>query len=107
MNGTTDEPPKIETTMRIQLARISETHGGQVPLHGRLFAQWLHYVFPRECPFPHKTGTTAVRTPTQFGDASIASREEVNTHASVRGVNSSLEVEYSEAQSLSQWSEEE
>ena len=22
-----------------------------VPLHGRLFSQWLHYVFPRECAF--------------------------------------------------------
>jgi hypothetical protein len=24
-----------------------------VPLHGRLFAQWLHHAFPRECPYPH------------------------------------------------------
>jgi len=107
MNGTTDERPKIETAMRIQLARISDTHGGQVPLHGRLFAQWLHYVFPRECPFPHKTGTTAVRTATQFGNASIASHKEVKMHASGRGVNSSFEVEYDEAQALLQWSEEE
>jgi len=107
MTGMTDQQPKIAKTLRNQLDRISETHSGQVPLHGRLFAQWLHYAFPRECPFPHKTGTAAVKTPTQFGDASIASREEVNTHASVRGVNSSHEIEYSEAQSMSQWSEEE
>merc|ERR1719281_2166442 len=24
-----------------------------VQLHGRLFAQWLHYAFPHECPYPH------------------------------------------------------
>jgi len=29
-----------------------------VPLHGRLFAQWMHHAFPRECPFPHVAGTT-------------------------------------------------
>ncbi|OLP24478.1 hypothetical protein AK812_SmicGene48940, partial [Symbiodinium microadriaticum] len=22
------------------------------PLHGRLFAQWMHYAFPHECPYP-------------------------------------------------------
>ncbi|CAE7211809.1 unnamed protein product [Symbiodinium sp. CCMP2592] len=29
----------------------------EVPLHGRLFAQWLHHAFPRDCPFPHVSGT--------------------------------------------------
>jgi len=29
-----------------------------VPLHGRLFAQWLHHAYPRECPYPHVAGTT-------------------------------------------------
>ena len=29
----------------------------EVPLHGRLFAQWMHYAFPRHCPFPHVSGT--------------------------------------------------
>merc|ERR1719263_1424965 len=24
---------------------------------GRLFAQWLHYAYPRECSFPHVSGT--------------------------------------------------
>ena len=28
-------------------------------LHSRLFALWLHYAFPHDCPFPpHKAGTT-------------------------------------------------
>merc|ERR550514_2150119 len=37
-----------------QLEEVSSFHQGRIPLHGRLLAQWLHYAFPRECPFPHK-----------------------------------------------------
>jgi len=36
-----------------RLDEVAKHHGGLVPLHGRLFAQWLHYAYPRECPFPH------------------------------------------------------
>merc|ERR550537_644654 len=32
-----------------------------IPLHGRLFAQWLHYAFPHECPYPHMSGTVTNR----------------------------------------------
>merc|ERR1719221_2229657 len=32
--------------------------GGLVPLHGRLFMQWMHHAYPRECPYPHAAGTT-------------------------------------------------
>merc|ERR1719386_533074 len=49
-----DEFPRIEGELTKQLYRIAEINGGRIPLHGRLFAQWLHYVFPRECPYPHK-----------------------------------------------------
>merc|ERR1719188_1682577 len=31
---------------------IAAKHGGAVPLHGRQFAQWLHFAFPLACPFP-------------------------------------------------------
>merc|ERR1719446_1964074 len=44
------------------LARLDEMvrhHGGRVPLHGRLFAQWMHYAYPRECAYPHVAGTIA------------------------------------------------
>jgi hypothetical protein len=40
-----------------RLEEIARHHGGQVPLHGRLFAQWLHHAYPRECPYPHITGS--------------------------------------------------
>merc|ERR1719478_1170515 len=43
--------------MMAQLQEVENFHGsGKIPLHGRLLAQWLHYAFPRECPFPHKRG---------------------------------------------------
>lgn len=51
------------------LRRLSEMdvhHGGHVPLHGRLFAQWMHYAYPRECPFPHVSGTTNPQRAEEF-----------------------------------------
>jgi len=40
--------------LQVQLDEVAEFHKDKIPLHGRLLAQWLHYAFPRECPFPHK-----------------------------------------------------
>merc|ERR1719210_93923 len=42
-----------------RLHEIAQSHDGRVPLHGRLFAQWMHHAYPRECPFPHVSGTTS------------------------------------------------
>jgi len=39
-----------------RLEDVAEHHGGRVPIHGRLFAQWLHHVYPNECPYPHLSG---------------------------------------------------
>merc|ERR1719335_1660199 len=77
-----DEPPHLDASLVRQLEQIARGHGGVVPLHGRLFAQWLHYVFPRECPFPHKTGAVSSATPMQYGDTHIASKEDMKKHAS-------------------------
>jgi len=52
---------KAEKEQRAQLLERLEKIAdadGLVWLHGRLFAQWLHHVFPLECPFPH--GSAAV-----------------------------------------------
>lgn len=42
-----------------RLDEVATYHGGRVPLHGRLFAQWLHYAYPRECAYPHIGGSIA------------------------------------------------
>jgi hypothetical protein len=47
----------ISSWLQHRLDEVAKHHGGLVPLHGRLFTQWLHYAYPRECPFPHVSGT--------------------------------------------------
>jgi hypothetical protein len=49
-----------------RLMVVAQRHGGQVPLHGRLFAQWLHAAFPRECPYPHTSGSVNTTTATAY-----------------------------------------
>eukprot|EP00928_Gymnodinium_smaydae_P039628 TRINITY_DN2702_c0_g2_i1.p1 TRINITY_DN2702_c0_g2~~TRINITY_DN2702_c0_g2_i1.p1 ORF type:complete len:181 (-),score=30.59 TRINITY_DN2702_c0_g2_i1:204-746(-) len=108
MTNFDDEPLKLTATLKTQLERIAETHGGKVPVHGRLFAQWLHYLMPRECPFPHKAGMHSTQAPLEFGSNYLASAGEVEVHASRSGtVPSSMAEELEEAQWMSQWSEDE
>merc|ERR1719414_1612285 len=103
-----DEPARLDDGMREQLVRISQMHGGKVPLHGRLFAQWLHFAFPHECAFPHKAGDTAALTPVQFGDESIVTPEEVSKRVAEDIVQRDLSGNTTEqAQLMIQWSEEE
>merc|ERR1719356_2190006 len=40
-----------------RLFDVAARHGGRVPLHSRLFLQWLHHAYPSECPFPHVSGS--------------------------------------------------
>jgi len=42
----------VASWLHDRLDEVARIHNGQVPLHGRLFAQCLHYVYPRECQFP-------------------------------------------------------
>jgi len=64
-----EEPPKLEGSLSRQLDEIASAHGGKVPLHGRLFAQWLHHAYPRECPYPHVSGTTSPRRASEWLEA--------------------------------------
>jgi len=54
---TVTAPREIPQSLQEHLKQIATIHGGKVPLHGRLFAQWMHHAYPRECPYPHKFGT--------------------------------------------------
>merc|ERR1719437_4854 len=51
-SSTVDAPRILPQALQQRLGSIAARHGGAVPLHGRLFAQWLHFAFPYECPFP-------------------------------------------------------
>jgi len=98
----------LSPALQVQLEKIGTTHDGLVPLHGRLFAQWLHYVFPRECPFPHKAGTAAKLTPMEYGDQHLVEEEDVRRHAlEANSSDLSAEVGRDDLQWMSQWSPEE
>merc|ERR1712087_285833 len=89
------------------MGQIASAHGGSVPLHGRLFAQWLHYAFPRECPFPHKTGNVAAATPYEFGDKALASNSEMKLVSQLAEEDSLPRGKEEEQAWMSQWSSEE
>mmetsp|Transcript_72406 Transcript_72406/g.154996 ORF Transcript_72406/g.154996 Transcript_72406/m.154996 type:complete len:578 (-) Transcript_72406:83-1816(-) len=104
-SGLEDVKPRLGASMQEQLAEIARADGGRVPLHGRLFAQWLHYVFPQECPFPHKAGTTTSLSPLEFGQEYMASESEMSRHSGMANLTSShsaLEEDW-----MAQWSQEE
>merc|ERR1719253_91801 len=101
-----DSAPILDANLRSQLEQIAEAHDGKVPLHGRLFSQWLHYAFPRECPFPHMAGTATAMTPTEFGQGYIATDDEMKKHALNVSDTSSV-VEREDMEWMSQWTQEE
>jgi hypothetical protein len=49
----------IPVPLMKHLEEIAHVHDGRVPLHSRLFMQWMHNAYPHECPYPHKVGTTS------------------------------------------------
>jgi len=103
-----DDPPKLEGALVAQLEQIAESHSGMVPLHGRLFAQWLHYAFPHECVFPVKAGTAVALSPDRYGDNFIATKNEMKLH--VTSNMDALNVSgmgREELQWMSQWSPDE
>merc|ERR1711879_43634 len=65
-SSTVQAPRNLNAPLLYRLNEIAEGHGGTVPLHGRLFAQWMHHAYPRECPFPHVSGTKNPQTPSEW-----------------------------------------
>merc|ERR1719240_1823746 len=74
-------PAQMSPELGNRLEEIASGHGGTVPLHGRLFAQWMHHVFPRDCPYPHLSGTTNPQTPDEWlestGEETMATDKEM------------------------------
>jgi hypothetical protein len=84
--GSVIAPRSIPANLQQRLQSVADINGGSVPLHGRLFAQWMHHAFPRECPYPHGSGiATTPMTPDEWMEESgqtdsKASKEEMITH---------------------------
>merc|ERR1719359_2778058 len=84
-HSTSMEAKNISAPLRARLDDVGALHNGKIPLHGRLLAQWLHYAFPQECPYPHKVGTVSPQTPARWEEvageaAATAGEEEVQHH---------------------------
>jgi len=61
-SDTVVAPRNLSGSLRRKLDNIATQHEGQVPLHGRMFAQWMHHAFPNECPLPLALGAEAPMT---------------------------------------------
>jgi len=79
------EVPRILPSLLVgRLDDVARHHNGRVPLHARLFSQWLHHAYPRECPYPQVTGTVRPQTAEEMkqqGKAVRASRYEQRQYA--------------------------
>lgn len=107
---------QLTSTLRGRLDEMAAEHGGSVQLHGRLFAQWMHHVFPQDCPYPHLSGTTNPQTPDEWlestGEETTATDDEMKTHiekAELLSANSTQKDEESgiEEDVILPWSPEE
>jgi len=97
-SSTMDSPRTISKQLINRLDEISDRHFGTVPLHGRLFAQWMHHAYPRECPFPHLAGTTSPRSPDEWlSETGLrttgASQTEMQRHIDFGNVSAAPSVE--------------
>jgi len=104
-SSTVEAPRSLSTTLLGRLDEAAATHGGTVQLHGRLFGQWMHHAFPRECPYPHVAGVTNPQTPDEWmatkGQESFASKEEMRRYADI------AKPKTDEFRELHQWAAEE
>jgi len=111
-NAPSPSVTKVSSSLLQRLDDIAATHGGTVPLHGRLFAQWMHHVYPRECPYPHVSGTTAGRLQDEWmaisGDEGTATEEEMKQHVARSADITAVPVKEDLAvEDLMPWSDEE
>jgi len=79
---TIQAPRTLPKSLMQRLQEVAERNHGQVPLHGRLFAQWMHHAFPRECPYPNEAGMATPLTPDEWmqktgQDEAKATKEEM------------------------------
>jgi len=105
-------PRQLPSALLDRLGEIAATHGGSVPLYGRLFAQWMHHAFPRECPYPHLSGSTNPQTPDEWlestGEETTATDEEMLGHVNKVGAPEANTTELEQEEILPlPWSPEE
>ena len=103
-SDTVEAPRNLSVSLFLRLSEVAPRHSGLVALHSRLFAQWMHHAYPRECPFPHITGFGAVTPDERMskGDRH-ASEEEMRQYVAAMSVGEGVPLGPSELT----WTEEE
>lgn len=80
-SNSVDAPRDLPQALVASLQTIADRNGGDVPIHGRLFAQWLHYAFPNECPYPQTVENADALTPTHWFETDMAAtKSEMSEH---------------------------
>lgn len=80
-SDTVEAPRNLSMSMVSRLEDIAKLHDGQVPLHGRLFAQWMHHSYPRECAQPHSgIAITIDDFEKEFGEDAALSEASLQMH---------------------------
>eukprot|EP00413_Alexandrium_margalefii_P027850 CAMPEP_0204568556 /NCGR_PEP_ID=MMETSP0661-20131031/37255_1 /ASSEMBLY_ACC=CAM_ASM_000606 /TAXON_ID=109239 /ORGANISM="Alexandrium margalefi, Strain AMGDE01CS-322" /LENGTH=599 /DNA_ID=CAMNT_0051576595 /DNA_START=77 /DNA_END=1874 /DNA_ORIENTATION=+ len=105
-----EAPRLLPQDLKEKMHAIAERHGGEVPLHGRLFAQWLHSAFPQECPYPHVHESAAVLSPGHWLDARDITASEEERARTIEQGDGAAEEAHSVAEAQPQaleWSDDE
>jgi len=69
-SSTVQAPRNLSQSLLSRLDEIAMTNSGSILLHSRLFAQWMHQAFPRECIYPHLVGSTTSMSPNAWSKQS-------------------------------------
>lgn len=92
-----------------RLEQVAARNGGSVALHGRLFAQWLHFAFPHECPYPHTSASTNPLTAAEWMEKT-SKQTTLDANALQQYVDSSSDAkenkEEEQASEQNRWSDE-
>lgn len=97
LSSSTVQAPRnlSQTALLPRLDEIATQHGGKVLLHSRLFSQWMHQAFPRECPYPHLAGTTTSLGPIEWegqsGQSYKVSPKDLEDSKDAKGPDVSME----------------
>lgn len=116
-SSTVSAPRNLSRILLQRLEAVAAINHGTIHLHSRLFSQWMHHAYPRECPYPHLSGTTHPLTSEQWlqatGERALATKEEMQYHASdaswrqVQESGDKITGEEDRGEELLPWSDEE
>merc|ERR1719356_266314 len=79
-SSSVDAPRSISSVLAERLHLIAARHDGMVPLHSRLFAQWLHFAFPLDCPYPEMIEDATALRRAAWNRTRVESKQAVAQH---------------------------